>query len=211
MVGLLGACAPIVVLDRRRVANRRVRRAAWPDALRDLATRLRSGASMHAALTELGRLGPAPLRPSFARYETLAAALDHRVALETIGNELADPLTDRIVEVLLVAFDQGSRVVVDVLEELAASTVRDLALTTDIETAQLETKLEARSAAVLPFVVLGLLCLGSEGYRNFYASGRGTLVIVFGFVMSLVGVVLVDRLGRIEVEPRILRAGGGQR
>ncbi len=209
IAGCAGGLVPVVVVEQRRAAITRDRRAAWPDALRDIATRLRSGASMHAALVDLARLGPEPLRPAFRRYERLANALDHRMALETVRAELAEPLADRIIEVLLVAFDQGGRVVIDILDDLAESAVADLRLMADIDTAQLETTIEARGAAVLPFVVLGLLCLGSPGYRAFYASAAGTVVVVLGLVMSLAGVVLISRLGRTAAEPRTVPHGGG--
>lgn len=203
-----GGMLPIIVVDRRHAAAVHARRSAWPDALRDITTRLRSGASVHAALVDLAQLGPVPLRPAFQRYEALAAALDHRAALETVRNELAEALSDRIVEVLLVAFDQGTSIVIDVLDDLAESAVDELRLLADIDTAQLESKLEARSAAALPFVVLALLCAGSVGYRSFYASAAGTVVILVGFAMSLVGVGLITRLGRAETEPQRLVVGG---
>ncbi len=208
VAGIGGGFAPVVVVEQRRLGLVRARRAAWPDALRDLSTRLRSGVSLHVALVDLGRLGPAPLRDAFVRYEALSGALDQRVALETIRNELAEPVADRIIEVLLVAFDQGGRVVIDVLDDVAESTVADLHLTADVETAQLETKLEARGAAVLPFIVLGLLCLGSNGYRSFYATGVGSAVIVLGLAMSMLGVAVIGRLGRMETEPRSIVHGG---
>ncbi len=204
-----GALAPVAIVEQRRSASARARRAAWPDALRDVAVRLRAGSSLHGALVDLGRLGPAPLRASFVRYEQLANALDQRVALETIRNELAEPLSDRVVDVLLVAFDQGGRVVIDVLDDLADSAVADLHLMADIETAQLETTLEARGAATLPFVVLALLCLGSSGYRSFYAGGVGTAVVLLGLAMSLVGLAVITRLGRIADEPRRMHGSYG--
>lgn len=206
IAGMGATLTPVTIVDRRRVAAVRRRRQAWPDALRDLATQLRSGSSMHAALVELGRLGPPPLRPALQRYERLSVALDHRAALETIRNELADALSDRIVEVILISFEQGTRVVIDVLGDLAESAVQDIRLAADIETAQLETKLEARGAAVLPFVVLGLLCLGSEGYRTFYAGASGTVVMVIGALMSSVGLAVIGRLGRVPTEPRTIVA-----
>ncbi len=207
MAGGLGAMVPILIVGRRSARNARRRARAWPDALRDLTTRLRSGSSLHVALLELGGSGPLPLRPAFVRYATLAAALDHRAALETVRSELADPRSDRIIEVLLVAFDQGTRVVIDVLEDLARSAVDDVNLLADIETAQLEVTLEARGAAVLPFVVLGILCSGSSGYRAFYASGAGTVVVLVGFALTLSGLGLIARLGRVHDEPRVLIEG----
>jgi tight adherence protein B len=151
--------------------------AAWPDALRDIITHLRSTVSMHASLSELGRSGPLPLRPYFNRYAGLAGTQDHRTALQVVREDLADPLSDRAIEVLLVSFDQGSSVLIDILDGLAASASEDLRLLDEIETLQLETKLEARGAAVLPFVVLAMLCLFTPGYRSFYAMSAGWVVV----------------------------------
>ena len=191
---------------RRRITAERM--AAWPDALRDLIAHLRAPLSVHAALLELGRTGPLPLRPSFARYGALSAALDHLRALEVVREELADPLSDRIIEIILVAFDQGSAVVIDILGDLATATGADLRLHEEIETAQLETRLEAWGAAVLPFAVLALLCATSRDYRAFYAAPAGWIVVAVGGAMSVAGLVAINRLGRIPSEERILAGGG---
>lgn len=199
---------PRAYYARRRRRSHQERIAAWPDALRDLIAHLRAPLSVHASLVELSRSGPLPLRPYFARYATLSAALDHRKALEVVREQLADPLSDRIIEVILVAFEQGSATVIDVLSDLADATSADLRLNEEIETAQLETRLEARGAAVLPFAVLVLLCATSPEYRTFYTQPAGWLVIAAGGLMCLVGLVAISRLGRIPVEERILAGGG---
>src|SRR5207249_4258683 len=113
---------------------------------------------------------------------------------------LADPVSDRIIEVLLVAHEQGASVAIDALRDLAASTTADLRLAEEIQTAQLEQKIEARAGVVLPFVVLVLLCSSSPPYREFYASPGGWLVILVGAAMSLAGAIVIDRLGRLPVE-----------
>lgn len=202
--GLAVGFLPRSVFSRRGRSARADRLAAWPDALRDVVAHLRASMTIHASLTELGRTGPPPLRPSFDRYERLAEALDHKSALEVVREELADPLSDRIIEIMLVAYDQGTTVIVEILEDLAASTTRDLNLLEEVETAQLETRLEARGAAVLPLVVLGLLCASTPGYRAFYSTAAGWLVIGFGCLMSLVGLIVIGRLGQAPTESRIL-------
>jgi tight adherence protein B len=197
-LGLLGAglagSAPFLVLSQRRRRQTAARLAAWPDALRDLLTHLRASLSVHAGLC----------RPSFARYQMLAAALDQRAALEVVQAELADPVSDRIVEVILVAFDQGSSVVIDILDDLASATTDDLRLVEEIETAQLETKLEARGAALLPFAVLAMLCSTSGDYRLFYQSPAGWFVVLLGGSLSIVGLLVIRRLGRAPTEARTL-------
>lgn len=184
------------------------RLAAWPDALRDLVSHLRVPLSVHASLVELARTGPEPLRPAFERYRVLATAFDHRRALEVVREELADPVSDRIIEIVLIAFDQGASIVIDVLGDLADATAADLRLNEEIVTAQLETRLEAWGASVLPFAVLGLLCATTPEYRAFYSSPAGWAVLGIGVAMSAAGLVAISRLGRVPAEERILAGGG---
>lgn len=189
---------------RQRAQRLRDRLAAWPDTLRDLLAHLESSMPLHTALVELGRSGPEPLRPTWRRYGVLASALDHRAALEAIRNDLADPVSDRVIEVVLVAHEQGSAVVLDLLRDLADSTTDDIRLVDAIETAQLETRIEARAVAVLPFVVLVMLTSRSPDYREFYSSALGVAVIVVGAVMTLLGSLAIQRLGRVREETRVL-------
>lgn len=164
--------------------------------------------SLHRGLVELGRTGPEPLRAAWQRYERLTAALDHRAALQAVQAELADPVSDRVITVLLVAHEQGSGVVLDVLRELADATAKDVRLHDEIETAQLERRIEARAAVVLPFGVLVLLCSSSPPYRDFYSSGAGLMVIFVGSAMALAGMAVISRLGRLPVEHRVLVGQG---
>lgn len=207
LAALAGLAVPLTALARRRRSLVAARTRAWPDALHDLITHLRANLSIHGGLCQLAKTGPEPLRPYFDRYRALSGALDQRSALEVVREELADPLSDRVIEVVLVAFEQGPSVVVDILEDLAVATVGDLRLVEEVETAQLETKLEARAAAVLPFVVLALLCATSDDYQAFYRSSTGWMVVFFGGLLSLIGLVVISRLGRLPGEERTLAGG----
>lgn len=207
---LLVGAAPRAWYGRQRARLLRERLAAWPEALRDLVAHLEAPMSLHRSLVELGRSGPAPHRGVWRRYATLTAALDARAALEALREQLAEPVSDRIFEVLIVAHEQGTSVAIDVLRDLATSTTADLRLAEQIETAQLEQKIEARSCVVLPFVVLVLLCSSSAPYREFYGSPAGWMIIAAGAAMALGGTAIIDRLGRLPAEERVL-AGGGRR
>lgn len=204
LAGGASSALPLATVGRRCKALHKARLGAWPDALRDVVAHLRAGQSIHSSLGQLAESGPEPLRPAFVRYRSLAIAIDHTVALEVVREELADPASDRIIEVLLAAFDQGSSLIVDLLEDLASGTSEDVRLSEDIETAQLETRLEARAAAALPFGVLGLLCATSEDYGRFYSTTLGWIVIAFGLGLATIGLVSIRRLGSFPEEARIL-------
>lgn len=193
---------------RQRVQRKRERLAAWPDALRDMVANLEAPMPLHPALVELARTGPESLRPVWRRYASLTSALEHRAALEAIRRELADPVSDRIIEVLLVAHEQGTAVVLDLLRDLAESTTDDIRLLDTIETAQLEQRIEARVVAILPFVVLVMLTSRSEDYRSFYSTPLGVVVIIIGAILTLIGTLVIQRLGRIREETRVLVGPG---
>jgi hypothetical protein len=54
-----------------------------------------------------------------------------------------------------------------------------------------------------------LLCASAPAYREFYASPDGFAVIVFGALMALGGMAIIDRLGRLPTEERVLGDAGG--
>jgi len=179
--------------------------AAWPDALRTLVSSLQAGTSLHQALVELGHTGPVPLRTVWVRYQRLT---DHGLteprALEVIRTELADPLSDRVCEVLAIAAVKGSRIALRVLRDIADATAADVQLNERLATEALEQRLNARAVFALPWIVLILLCGRPGPFRDFYASSSGAGVLLLAGAMSTAGLVLVRRLSQLPAEPRVL-------
>lgn len=197
------------MLPRLYFGNQRRRRMgevrqAWPDGLRDLVASISAGRSLARAVEELAFTGPLPLRQAFSSFPFLARSLGVGAALETIRDNLADPTTDRVIEVLIVAHERGGAIVPEILRDLAEATARDVWATEEIETAALEHKINARAVFVLPWLVLIAMTVRPGPFRDFYATPLGLAVIGLGGVLSLTGSVLVSRLGRTPEEPRVL-------
>lgn len=210
IVALIPAIA-VGALPRAYYTRERKRRAglqvqAWPDALRNLTASLSATLSLHQALVALSHSGPVPLRPVFERYHQLSGSLDQRAALDAIREELADPVSDRIIEVLMLAVEQGPSIVIDILQDLAQATTLDLQLAERIETAQLEQKINARAVFVLPYFMLIMLCARPGPFRDFYQSGAGLVVALIGFAMSIGGMAIINRLGHQAPEERVFGA-----
>jgi tight adherence protein B len=181
------------------------RLAAWPDALRSLVSALQAGTSLHLALVELGRTGPVALRGVWVRYQRLTDhGLSEGRALEVLRSELADPLSDRICEVLVIATAKGSRIALRVLRDVADAAAADVQLAERLRTAALEQQLSARAVFALPWVVLILVCGRAGPFRDFYAGGDGAGVLLLAAVMSTAGMLMVRRLSRMPTEPRVL-------
>src|SRR5947209_13971078 len=97
------ATLPGAYFARRRAAQLRRVQAAWPDGLRDIIASIAAGRSLPQALNALAASGPAPLREVFARFPLLARMLGTVAALEVLEEELGDPTSDRVIEVLIIA------------------------------------------------------------------------------------------------------------
>lgn len=200
LVGLLPR-AYFSNVRRRRMAEVR---QAWPDGLRDLVASLSAGRSLNRALVDLANHGPEPLREAFDRFEFLSRSVGVRQALDSVREDLADPTTDRVVEVLIVAHERGGAIVPEILRDLAEATARDTWAHDEIETAALEQKINARAVFILPWVVLIAMTARPGMFRDFYQTQAGVLVVLIGGVLSLTGAMLVSRLGRQPDEPRVL-------
>lgn len=186
---------------RKRLAQVRL---AWPDGLRDLVASISAGRSLSRGIEDLAVAGPLPLREAFAAYPFLSRSIGVVPALEVIRDELADPTTDRVIEVMIVAQERGGTIVPEILRDLAEATARDTWAAEEIDTAALEHKINARAVFVLPWLVLVAMTARPGPFRDFYATRIGLVVIAVGGVLSVAGSVLVSRLGRTPDEPRVL-------
>ena len=198
------ALAPRTYYRSRRDKILHDRVAAWPEAVRDVLTHLAVDRTVHQALVELGRSGPEPLRAAWATYARNAAVLDTPTALAQVRADLSDPVSDHVIEAFEAAHDRGSGVAVSVLESVAEQVTRDLMIREEIITAQTETRAQAVFAVILPFVMLVLLVMSSEGFARFYSRPIGWVVIAIGAGLAAIGWKVIEALGKIPDEPRIL-------
>jgi len=211
VVGLAGAVAPWWQVSRRRARRLGEAARAWPDALRYLAASLRSGITLPAALTDMAAEGPVALRPTFLRFPSLSEVFGNQIALEIVRDELSDPISDRVIEVLITTLEKGGPLVPTLLRDMAVSTTEDLRTAEEIDTNSLEQRLNARIVIVIPWMVLLVLTAQPGLFRDFYASPAGTLVIAVAAVLSVIGFVLLARFGRTPTEPRLVQPRAGVR
>lgn len=198
---------PRAYFSRQRTQRMSQVQQAWPDGLRDLTASIASGMSLQRAVEALAAKGPEPLRLAFGRFQLLSRTLGVVPAMELIKEEVADPTTDRVIEVLILAQERGGSIVPEILSDLATATTRDLWTLEEIQSESLEQKLNARIVFALPWVVLVALTAREGFIRDFYRSSAGTLVVLLGAALSLFGIWLVTRLGQEPDEKRVL--GGG--
>jgi len=212
LTGLVAvALVPAVVvatMPRAYFARKRSQRVAqvqesWPDGLRDILSSVRSGASLPTAIENVALFGPEPLREAFQGFDVYSRSLGVVPALEMVKDDIADPTADRVVEVLILAYERGGAVVPEILEDLAEATTRDLWTMEQVRSEALEQKINSRVVFVLPWIVLVAMTARSGAFRDFYSSAPGLIVVLIGGLMSLVGVAIASRLGTQQTEPRV--------
>jgi tight adherence protein B len=207
LVALVPAIAatmlPRAYFGRRRAARLRELQDAWPDGLRDLGASLAAGRSLPHALVTLSEEGPAPLREAFARFPTLSRMLGPVAALEVVKAELADPTSDRVIEVLVLAQERGGPIVTRILDDLVVATTKDVKVLDEVESEGLEMKLNARAVLVMPWLVLVALTIRDGAFRAFYSSPAGLVVVLVGAALCALGGWWISRLGRAHEEQRV--------
>ena len=197
------ATLPKAYFVRKRALRLARVQEAWPDGLRDLLSSVRSGASLPTAIENLAAFGPEPLREAFQGFDVYSRSLGVVPALELVKDDIADPTADRIIEVLILAYERGGSVVPEILNDLAEATTRDLWTLEQVRTEALEQKINSRVVFVLPWLVLVAMTARSGAFRDFYATPAGLLVVAIGGLMSLIGVAVASRLGAQPAEPRV--------
>lgn len=203
------ATTPRAYFTRKRAQRLARVQESWPDGLRDVLSSVRSGSSLPSAIEDLATFGPEPLREAFQGFDVYSRSLGIVPALEMVKDDLADPTTDRIIEVLILAYERGGAVVPAILEDLAEATTRDLWTLEQVRSEALEQKINSRVVFVIPWIVLVAMTARSGAFRDFYSSPTGLLVVLVGGVMSLIGVAIASRLGAQPPEPRVFTGGHG--
>lgn len=200
---VLATLGPQVYYAQQRRRRLDAVQRAWPDGLQDLVASVNAGLPLHQALSELAVHGPPPLRDAFASYPTNSRVTGSVPALELVKEDLADPTSDRVVEVLVMAKERGPTDLPRILDDLGQSIARDLRTAEEIETAKKEPKINMVVAAAMPWAVLVATTLGDTPQRAYYASGRGVGIVLVSAVLTFSGILAVRALSRDVVEGRL--------
>lgn len=205
LIPALGAFLfPRTYYGRRRTERLSEVRETWPDGLRDMLASIGAGSTLVNALVTLAETGPAPLQRAFDRFALLSRMMGVVPALELTKEELGDSTSDKVIEVLILAYEHGGDLTMEVLRDLVDEITEDLRLEAEIRTDGVEQRLESRVVVVTPWALLLYLALTSEPYRDYYQSNRGLLVVILAAIWSTVGVFVLRYLTRQTVERRVL-------
>jgi tight adherence protein B len=124
-------------------------------------------------------------------------------ALLAMREDLADPVADRVVEVLRMARATGGSDLGQVLRSFSDLLREEARLRAEIEARASWTVNAARVAVAAPWLVLGMLAT-SSGVLDAYDSPGGALLLSLGAAVCLFAYRLMLRLGRVPGEQRVM-------
>lgn len=180
---------------------------SWPDGLREVLAHVNSGATLAAAVESLATKGPRSLREAFRRFPAQAKMLGVVPALEIVKEELADPASDKVIEVLILAHHFGGDSLQTVLRDLIETMSADQLTAEQIRTAGFEQRLEGLVVGLAPWIILLFLATVPATYREFYRSDTGRFVVMIAGVWAAFGWGLMRLIARPAQEVRVF--GGG--
>ena len=198
---------PYAHFSRQRAERLAAVHRAWPDGLREVLAHVNSGATLPSAIEALADRGPEALQDAFARFPSQARMLGVTPALEIIKEELADPASDKVIEVLILAQQFGGSSLQAVLRDLIETMVADQRTAEQIRTAGFEQRLEGMVVALAPWLILLFLATVPETYRSFYRSQEGRFVVIVAAIWAAFGWLLMRVIARSPQEARVF--GGG--
>ena len=205
LFGGFAALVPVLLVRRRRAQRSVELREVWPEAVDNLASGVRAGLSLPEALSQLGVRGPEQLRSPFRRFgEDYRATGRFAESLDTLKDNLADPVGDRVVESLRMAREVGGSDLGRLLRTLSAFLREDARTRAELETRQGWTVNAARLALCAPWVLL-LLLSTRPGAVAAYNTPTGAAVLLVGGAVSFLAYRVMIGIARLPAERRVLR------
>jgi tight adherence protein B len=191
------------VVRQRRLRHHRLR-MAWPGVIDHIRAGIRSGSDITRAVGALPSSLPTDIS---VHVDTFRANVERGMgtdaALADLGRGLADPVGDRIIEVMRMAHDVGGTDLPDVLLSLQQSVRHDIAVREDAHAKQSWIRSAAALAVAAPWVVL--VVIGSRGdTASSYQTLQGTLILVIGALVSFVAHRMMRSIGALPEQRRWL-------
>lgn len=194
------------VLGRDPEHARRVARieaiATWTEMLRDT---LSAAAGLEQAI-----LATAPLAPTAIRSEVgeLAAWIENgdrlASALRRLGERLDDPVGDLVIAALLLAANQQTRQLADLLGSLADAARGQASMRMRVEAGRARTRTSVRVIVATTLVFAAAVVLLNRNYMAAYDSATGQIVLLGIGALFAAGFAWLNRIARVAQPGRFL-------
>jgi tight adherence protein B len=179
-------------------------RRAWPSVIDHLRAGVRSGHDVAGAVIALPESFPPDISAPVRTFEKeIIQGFSTDDALAELARRFADPVGDRIVEVLRMAHEVGGTNLPGVLLELQKSVRADIAVREDAHAQQSWIRSASLLAVAAPWAVL--VVIGTrEATINAYQTSEGGAILILGAIVSLVAFTMMKKIGALPTQRRWL-------
>ncbi len=205
LAGAVTAAIPLLGVGWRAKSRRHAARIVWPDVVDHLVSAVRSGLALPDGVSSLARSGPVATRKAFAQFDAdYRSTGNFGFALDRAKEAIADPVADRIFEILRMSREVGGSELSLVLRNLGSYLRQEAAVRLEVEARQSWVLNAARLGVAAPWIVLAMLLARPEA-ASAYNSPAGTSVILGGLVVTVVAYRVMIGIGRLPEERRWFR------
>jgi len=205
-VALLAGGTPVAVSQSRRAQRDADVRGRWPDVLMHVRSSVGAGATLpDAVIGGMRRSGDGFEEMADLIRTEVAFGGGFRAALETIRNEGEDPTADRVLVTLATANTTGGARVGEIVGMLGASVADETRLRRAHDAALTEQRMTVNVALVAPWALLCLSIATNTQARLAFSSADGTIVVMIGFVATVLGWALANLTARLSQAPRVFQ------
>ncbi len=201
---VMGSSFPYVYWSWERDRARSRLQEALAEALSQMRSSIGVGSTIYTAVLSLGSTGPDVLRPHFRALGQNIEHFGFEPAIQKLKGDLADPLFDTVATALVVSERIGGDNLPEVLDNLALTTRKELAIQKEIRSRQVASMLEARILTLLSAVLLLVLNTINPEYTAFFRTFWGQVVLAICALWLFGAYFLMRRLSRLPTEERVL-------
>ncbi|MBW4717371.1 type II secretion system F family protein [Saccharothrix obliqua] len=180
--------------------------ATWTEMLRDT---LSAAAGLEQAILATVPLAPAVIR---GEIDDLAAGIENgerlAPALRRLGERLDDPVGDLVIAALLLAAEQQTRRLADLLGSLADAARGQAAMRMRVEAGRARTRTSVRVIVGTTLVFAAAVVLLNRSYMAAYDSATGQLVLLGIGALFAVGFAWLARIAHVAQPDRFLSLDG---
>lgn len=187
--------------------RRRQQRLAklWPQVFDSFYSAQAAGIELSEQLVELAQRGPLPLRRAFGRLGEDLGQLSLADALERFTAGLQSREADLMAMLLTLSSELGGVGQRQAWRAASEHLRQSLRLHGEVVAKQSWVVGSAKVALLAPWVI-ALLLMQLQSNRAAFATSAGTLVLLGGLMLSLLGYLGVSTMGRLPIQPRVLYA-----
>lgn len=202
-LGILVLAAAIEVLRLKGHARQEKFDQLWPQVYDSFQNATQSGITLSEQLEYLAESGPLQLRKHFGQLgRDLDRGLEIQLALAEFRQSIGSRHADFLALLIELGYELGGHGMAQTWEQAATDLRQEQALLGQVMAKQGWVSGSAKIALVAPWLI-ALVLIQLPQNKEAFASELGSVVLVFGLLLSMVAYALVNKMGALTMPGRL--------